>query len=99
MINEKEGNITVRFQGRTLDRRPREVRPHVPHLIYALGLFEHKGHASLQLGRFVENMERDSLTTSGMVFSHGWHLSPFIASREGQQLLQAALLVAILGCT
>ena len=36
-INEDEAHITVRFQGRSLDRRLQEVRPHVPYFIY---LFE-----------------------------------------------------------
>ena len=44
-VNRGEGNIAVRFQGRTLHRRPQEVRHHVPYLVYALGLFEHNGNA------------------------------------------------------
>lgn len=93
-INDREGNMSVRFQGRTLHRKPQEVRPHVPYLVYALGLFEHKGHALLHLATHAENMKKGIVKTLGTIFSYGWHLSGFSSTREGSELLQSALLVA-----
>ena len=37
-----EGNVTVRFQGKTLDRRYQEVRAHVPYLVYLSSVLDHK---------------------------------------------------------
>ena len=38
-VNRDEGNVTVRFQGRTLDRKTSDVRVRIPYLVYATGLF------------------------------------------------------------
>ena len=34
-INAEDGNFSIRFQGRTLDRRNQEVRPHIDYLVFA----------------------------------------------------------------
>ena len=33
-VNSDEGDVTVRYQGRSLDRAPAQVRPHIPYFIY-----------------------------------------------------------------
>lgn len=38
-INSDGRVITVRFQGRTLDRRHQEARPHIGYLVFATGFF------------------------------------------------------------
>ena len=46
-LQPNEGVVTVRYQGRSLDRRAQEVRPHIP---YVLGLFQHAATSSRPLG-------------------------------------------------
>ena len=42
-VNIGEGNVTVRCQGKTLDRRRQEVRAHVPYFEYLFAIVDHKG--------------------------------------------------------
>ena len=37
-VQADEGNVTIRYQGRSLDRRFAEVRPHLPYLVFFSGL-------------------------------------------------------------
>ena len=41
-INSSEGNLSVRYQGRTLNRTIQELRPHIPYLIYMMLVREDK---------------------------------------------------------
>ena len=34
-VNEEDGNLTVRMQGRTIDRQGSEAREHIPYFIFA----------------------------------------------------------------
>ena len=72
-VNFGEGKVTVRSQGRTLDRRHQEVRLHVLYLVYLLARIN-----SRQQGWSVMRMEVENLTSSfvivGAVFQPGgWH--------------------------
>ena len=75
-VNEDEGNITVRFQGRTLDRRPQEVRVHVPYLVYLSIVLFHKDEQWRIIQQGAECLTA-SFMAAGVVLHHGsWHLPP-----------------------
>lgn len=52
-VQADDGQVTVRFQGRTLDRRNQEVRVHIPYPVYAVGLFGHKAAALEQFVKYL----------------------------------------------
>ena len=54
-VNLGEGNVAVRFQGSTLDRRLQEVRVHVPYLVYMLALIDSKAEEWIVVQKVVEN--------------------------------------------
>ena len=55
-VNIGEGNVTVRFQARTLNRRHLEVGIHVPYLVYMLALIDSKHKEWSVVRREVENL-------------------------------------------
>ena len=93
-VNLSEGNVTLRFQGRTFDRRHQEVRLHVPYLLYPVSPIS---SFNWQWGVLKE--EVDNLTYAfgilGTVFQRGgWHLLPRSSHTDGKRVLSAGLVIA-----
>lgn len=65
-VNGSEGNVPVRFQGKTLDRRHQEVRTHVPYLVYLPAVVEHKHHQWDIAKRDAENMSASFMTVGAV---------------------------------
>ena len=101
-VQENEAQVTVRYQGRTLDRRIQEVRHHIPYLVFfsclhaeLLGQWEH-------LRDYCEALPRGTAKVFGVVFAHnakhtGWRLTQATQTDEGHRLLQCALVLASTG--
>ena len=58
-INAADGNLSVRIQGRTLNRVVGEVREHIPYLVYATHLFPDKLSHMHFLQRHCEELESE----------------------------------------
>ena len=94
-INESEGNVSVRFQGRTLDRRNAEVRPHVAFLVYASMYLPELFSVWLYLKQYCQGLKSGTCVIVGIVLSSsGWLLIRFGGTEEGKQLLQSGLELA-----
>ena len=97
-INADEGNFSVRFQGRTLDRRNQEVRPHLPYLVYASILQPHYFADWILLKEECQALRRGTIVVFGFVWNEqapvGWVFSRASHSAKGRELLQAGLAVA-----
>ena len=90
-VQENEGNVIVRFQGKTLDRRQPEVRAHVPHLVYLSIVLGHKGHQFDIIRRDTDNLSSSFLTV-GVVFHAGaWYVTLRTRTHDGRSFLDAAL--------
>lgn len=70
-VNCGDGSITVRFQGRTLDRRRQEARVQVPYLIYTLLVIDPK-HCHWSVAREEAESLTASSVTVGAVFQQFW---------------------------
>ena len=94
-INADEGNISIRHQGRTLDRRNQEVRPHIPFLVFASMTMPDAFGAWLVLKRACQELRLGSVRSLGLVWQDGvnagWYLSPQSPSARGRDLMQTAL--------
>ena len=78
--NSREGNYSVRLQGRTLIRTPQEVRPHIAFFIYMMTFFEAVSADLEFILDVVENLKSNSTTIYGVILSNkdgiqGWHLT------------------------
>ena len=72
-INDSDGNITVRFQGRTLDRKHQEVRYPISYFVYCNGSFAQKADAFMTLANYMEStLKLREFTTIGMIYKRGW---------------------------
>ena len=93
-VQADEGNVTVRFQGKTLDRRQQEVRVHVPYLVYLSTVLDHKAHQFGIIKRETENLS-SSFVTVGVVHHAGaWSVTPRTRTHDGRRFLDAALAFA-----
>lgn len=92
-VNDDAKSIAVSFQGRTLFRRPQEVRTHVPYLVFLVGMFTHRATAWASLQSYAETMTQGYVTL-GMIHKDRWTLTPISRSSIGGCLLCDALEVA-----
>ena len=97
--NSREGNYSVRLQGRTLIRTPQEVRPHIAFFIYMMTFFEAVSADLEFILDVVENLKSNSTTIYGVILSNkdgiqGWHLTNSSRTSAGRNILRAALSVA-----
>ena len=93
-VNFGEGNLIVRFQGRTLDRRHQEVRVHVPYLVFTVTAISNFDLQFSVLRREVENITI-GFVTLGVVQQQGcWHLITRSKLPEGNKALRAGLMIA-----
>ena len=97
-VNAGEGNISVRYQGRTLDRQTSEVREHIPYFVFLVQCSDKSNHFQiwifLQLA--AESLQKGSGLTLGLVLdvgerSPGWKTTRATASKDGKHLYQLAL--------
>ena len=99
-LQPNEGVVTVRYQGRSLDRRAQEVRPHIPHLVFFSMRRHHHDH-----WKYVRCATEDLVTrtskTYGLIWSTGtkvgWQFATTSLSEERRKLLQSGFKVAGLG--
>ena len=87
-VNLGEGNVTVRFQGRTLDGRHQEARVHVLYLVYQVCFLDCNQQQWGALKRGAENL------TSAFVILGGWHLTPRSSHADGKRCLLVAFVIA-----
>ena len=98
-VQADENAITVRYQGRALERRGQEVRDHVAYLIFVVSQKAHP-HVQWQLLReTVEGYKIGTMKTYGLILHHdprssGWHLTKDSQCAHGRKLLEAGLFVA-----
>lgn len=93
-VNVRDDNITVRFQGKQLDRRHQRVHMHVPFLVYSSAVIPSKFHQRDAVRRDVDNMPT-SFMIVGVVFQQfGWHIAPHIRKYDGRRFLDAAFVFA-----
>ena len=93
-INDGEGNITVRFQGRTLDRRHQEVRQHVPYFIFVATLIPHKDTQWQIVRQGAECITHGCIALGATYQQSGWHVASHTHTHDGRRLLDAALSIA-----
>ena len=86
-INNDEGNVTVRFQGRTMDRRSQEVRHHIPYFVYYSGMFNHHAEAFDRLADYTEHLPTNEFKTLGLIYTRLLSLftSNDVASRRERE--------------
>ncbi len=98
-IQHDENAVTVRYQGRTLDRRGQEVREHVAYLIFLVSQKQHP-HAQWNILRDAcENLSLKKVVVYGLVYhgdtrNPGWHLTKASQTKSGHRVLEAGLFVA-----
>ncbi len=100
-VHLDENTVTVRYQGRSLDRRLGEVRRYVSYLRF-LTSQKVKPHPQWTLLKEeCENLALKSVRTVGLVWNasqraneQGWYITKESRSRHGRRILAAALLVA-----
>ena len=86
-----EGNLAVRFQGKSLDRRHQEARTHVPYLACLPTCVAHRQYLWGFVSRDAENPSASSMTF-GVVFQQlGWHVILLTRKHGGRRFLDAAL--------
>ena len=98
-LQHEEGNATVRYQGRSLDRQFPEIRPYVPYVIFLTS--QHKQpHLQWTIVRDeAELLPRKGQKIYGLVLNmapahYGWYLSKESKTKQGQKVLEAALYIA-----
>ena len=92
--NKGEGNVTVRSQGKCLDRRHQEVRAHVPYLVYLSAIIGHTVHHWNIVRRDVDYMSAPLLRVRVVFQQSGWHVTPRIDAHDGRRFLDVALVSA-----
>ena len=85
-VQVDEGNLTVRFQGKTFDRRHQEVRAHVPYLVYLSSVLDHKASQWHILQREVEALSDVFLTVGAVHSSGGLAHRPTYSEARGAQI-------------
>ena len=108
-VQPAENQITVRYQGRSLDRRAQEVRHHIPYLVFVSCLYDELLGMWEQLRDHCESLAVGTTKVYGVVFASdarrpGWRLTQATQSDEGHRILQCATAVAssgihLQGCT
>jgi hypothetical protein len=98
-VNTEEGNITVRYQGMSLDRQNSEVREHIPYLVFFSGLQQDRINHWHAIRDACEQMTSGTSVTLGVIWDQGkqatgWRLTRASQTKEGRQLLESALILA-----
>ena len=98
-VNAADGNITVRYQGRSLDRQINEVRHHIPYLVYFSALHFSLVPYWIELRDFAENLPAGTSKTFGLILDlrsqqTGWKLTRATETAEGKMILEAAMVLA-----
>ena len=84
-VNDDEGNLTVRFQGRTLGRRQQEVRIRVLYFVYMWPLVADEEEDWSICRREIQNLIATFVTTGLVLQQSGWHVSPRTRTRDGRR--------------
>ena len=93
-VIEGEGDLTVRSQGKTSDRRRQEVRIHVAYLVDLPSVVHSRSHQWNIVGREVKSSSA-SFTTLDVVFQqYGWHIGQRIRNYDGRRSLDVAFAFA-----
>ena len=100
-VNSEEANITVRYQGKSLERRHQEVRVHIPYFVFAyLMNIDNLVHYDM-VRDTCEQLNHGSMMTVGLVWSQaqngmnaGWRLTSATSSSTGSRLLHSGLAMA-----
>ena len=83
-VKSGEGNVAVRFQGRTFDRRHQEVRVHVPYLVFQVIPIDPQQRQWSIVRREVPNLT-SAVVIVGAVFQAGaWPLAPRSTHVDGR---------------
>jgi len=98
-INTEEGNITVRYQGRSIDRQNSEIREHIPYLVFFSGLHDTLIHHWYVIRDWCEALAAGTSKTLGLIWDQGkaaagWRSTRVSRTPEGKALLQAAMIIA-----
>ena len=95
-INADDGNVTVRIQGRTIDRQSSEVREHIPYLVFASALLEDQCKHLRFLQEYCMSLECKKLKLFGLLLQlvTGWQYTKATESPEGYRIMDAAMIVA-----
>ena len=100
-VNLDNSNVSVRYQSRTLDRRPQEVRPHIAYLIFSVwAVFEYAKMFKFLQER-IESLPADYIQTFGLIWSTGmkntppgWTTTKHTNTQWGKVIYSAALRLA-----
>ena len=93
-VQEDENNVTVRFQGKTLDRGQQEVRVHVPYLVFLSTILAHKVDQCSIVRREAESLPSSFVTVGVIAQSGNWHVTRRAKSHDGRRFLDAAMALA-----
>ena len=95
-VNHEDGNVTVRFQGRTIDRKTTEVRTHVPFLVFESALFADRFEHFRAVQRAAEDLTPGQTHILGLLRKQDgqWQLTKSAAESPGRELLQSAMIAA-----
>ena len=102
-VNTEEGNVTIRYQGHTLDRRMQEVRPHIAFLIDLVHFASGFMHHWERVRSTVENMRPKQHMTLGLLWHKGgrsarsktgWMPTRATQHRDNEAVFQSALALA-----
>ena len=95
-INHGDGNVTVRYQGRSLDRTGQEVRRHIAYLVFLSLCHPELIHFWNMLRDFTEALVTGTSKTCGLVLSthRGWLMTNFTHSPVGNPLFKAGISLA-----
>eukprot|EP00971_Amphidinium_carterae_P297236 5905067-Amphidinium_carterae.2 len=81
-IQESEGNVTVRYQGRTLDRRAQEVREHIVYHIFYAAPHQETWEALRQRIDLVDK----HILVGHILVDAGWQLTAATSGLQGSTL-------------
>ena len=100
-VRPSEGQLDVKIQGRTLQRRGQEGRPHIAFLIF-LSLMSTLTQRTMddwiKLRSHTENLPRGVIQIYGAIMKEiGWMLTKSSKTTEGKVLLQSAMSLAQYG--
>ena len=93
--NATQGDVHVRIQGRTLQRKVGEVREHIPYLVFAGVVGSSYSRHLLALQHYCQGLSFQHIRILGVVHSHkGWTTTKLSCVQPGKSVVQSALIVS-----